>query len=147
MPKHILIADDEAHFRYSAGIALRKAGYRTSEARSGDEALSLVLNDNSFDLLIIDIVMPRMSGMELIEALQQRGIPVPFIAISGFVDDSVLEDLFRKGCADFVDKPIEPGKFVNIIGRILRRCEGKGAAATNRSDSQMAPHHMVGGRR
>jgi len=76
MPKHILIVDDEPSFRFSAGIALRQAGYITSEAVDGSEAL-FVIGDrhnsgSQFDAIVLDIQMPKMTEKNFQKCLKPR---------------------------------------------------------------------------
>ncbi len=123
MTKHIMIIDDEPDFRYSAGIALRKAGYKISEADNGRNALALILNaqkmDEHFDLLLIDMRMPEMSGMELIEELKKSNISVPIFVISAYVHSALFKELQSKGCSEFLQKPFEPEEMVRRVENIL----------------------------
>jgi len=126
--KSILLVDDEAPFRFSAGIALRRKGYRVTEAGTGKQALEKVLEarerSDPFHLIVTDIRMPELSGLELIDALKGYDIAMPVCAITCFGDKDLVRDLFGKGCRDFLEKPFEPEELVEWIGSILRRGEG-----------------------
>jgi DNA-binding response OmpR family regulator len=121
--KRILIVDDEPSFRFGAAIALKKSGYKTSEAGDGEEALTLILNaqkrDEPFDLLLVDIEMPKMSGIELMDELKKNDISIPIFAFTGFGNKELIIELLRKGCAEFLDKPFEPQELVKRVGGIL----------------------------
>lgn len=125
MEKHILIADDDSEIRNSIGIALRMAGYKISEAANGESALSLILNSqnngNQFNLLILDIWMPEMNGIELLEELDKNGIFIPILAISAYFNSAVVNELMNKGFPDFLDKPFGPQKMIERIEDILRK--------------------------
>jgi phosphoserine phosphatase RsbU/P len=125
--KSILIVDDEAPFRFAAGVALRRKGYRVSEAGDGKQALAAVLDSRRrgepFDLVVTDIRMPELSGIELIDALKDHGVSVPLCAITCFGDAALVGELSGKGCRDYLEKPFEPEELVVWIGTILRRGE------------------------
>jgi len=121
---HVLIVDDEADFRFGAGIALRRAGYRVTEAADGKEALALLSKDEPgfrFDLLLMDVQMPGLSGVELIDEMKRKGISTPVFGVSGYADRALVEELCRKGCAAFMDKPFEPDELVEKIWHLLGR--------------------------
>jgi len=124
VPKHILIVDDEPAFRFSAGIVLRQAGYITSEAEDGREALSMIcLKESSvapFDAVLLDIQMPRMTGLELIDEVKAHGIDMPpIILISGYADGPMVSDLEEKGYSSLLHKPFEPTEMVKMIDLVL----------------------------
>ncbi|GAB4237985.1 MAG: response regulator [Deltaproteobacteria bacterium] len=118
--KSILIVDDEAPFRFSACVALRRAGYRVEEAADGRRALDAVLESrrrgDPFDLVVTDIRMPEMSGIELIDALRERGVDVPLCAITCFGDRDLVADLARRGCTGILEKPFDPADLVAWVG-------------------------------
>ncbi len=121
--KRILIVDDEPDFRFSAGIALRRAGYSTEAVADGAEALNLVqLGKESapFDLLIVDIQMQGLSGTELIDELKKRNINTPVLVVSGFADTTLLDELLKKGCRAFLAKPFESRELVRRADEILK---------------------------
>jgi len=120
MTKHILIVDDEPNFCLGAGIALKKAGYEISKAGDGEEALKMILKNNHFDLLIIDIFMPKMSGIELIGKLRENNVSTPIVAISSFIDNTVVDELISRGCSEFLDKPFEPREFIKRVNKLLK---------------------------
>jgi|Deesub1362A_J573_1020465.scaffolds.fasta_scaffold00073_24 DNA-binding NtrC family response regulator len=128
MAKHILVIDDEPHFRFAASVALRRAGYRTSEAEDGREALQRILEAQRkgevFDLLVVDVQMPVMSGIELLDELNRNGISIPVFAVSGYGDKAMVVELMRRGCSEFLDKPFEPEEMVKRVDTILQKMEG-----------------------
>lgn len=119
----ILIVDDEEDFLFSASIALRQAGYEVVEAADGGEALSRTREflgaGDRFDLLLTDLRMPFMCGLELLVALRELGIDIPVIAVTGFCDDALRADLMKNGCTEFLEKPFEPSELVARVRMVL----------------------------
>ena len=74
----LLIVDDESQFRYSLSLALKKAGFETFQAEDGRQALEMLLTaqrvGKPYDLILLDLQMPRMNGLELVQELFLAGI-------------------------------------------------------------------------
>ena len=125
---HVLIVDDEEGFRVGAVVALRRGGYRVTEAGNGGEALEKILAaqdaGDPVRLVITDIRMPVMSGMELIDALHERGIKTAVCAITCFGDRDLVVKLAGKGCYNYLEKPFAPDDLVNRIRSILNGTSG-----------------------
>ena len=125
MVKHILIVDDEKEFLFSAEIALRNAGYRTEAAIDGRKALAKIreAQDRSdpFDLLVLDIRMPGMSGVELIEELTRKEILLPALIMSAYIEKPLTRELEKKGCFNIIEKPFPPKELVGRIADVLSK--------------------------
>jgi DNA-binding NtrC family response regulator len=123
-PPRVLFVDDEQGFRFAAGVALRRGGYRVEEAADGKEALAKILSaqdaGDPFDLVVTDIRMPAMSGVELIDALAERGNRTAVCAITCFGDRSLVAELAGKGCSEYLEKPFDPEKLVAWVGGQLK---------------------------
>ena len=122
--KNILVVDDERDFRLSLGFALRRAGYIFTEAENGKNALSIILEAERkkirFDLILLDMMMPEMSGSELIDALQAEGIHIPTIIISAYTNRNTTEKLYMQGYRLFLEKPFKPEDILNMINDALK---------------------------
>jgi len=122
-PPRILLVDDEEGFRFAAGVALRRGGYRVEEAPDGKVALATAVSardaGDPFALVITDIRMPAMSGTELIDALRVRGDRTAVCAITCFGDQALIEELAGKGCTEYLEKPFDPVELVAWVGRQL----------------------------
>jgi len=127
--KHILIVDDEKYILVGLSIILKKAGYQISSAKNGRQALNILKKFNntseSIDLLLTDIEMPDMTGMELLDVLSNHNISVSKLVISGYGDKEMIVELMKKGCDDFLDKPFEPHDLLNAVSRIFQKIEKK----------------------
>lgn len=121
---HVMIVDDEKGFRFSAVVALRSRGYRVSEAGNGREALEKILSARAardpVRLVVTDIRMPVMSGIELIDALREHGIDAALCAITCFGDGALVSELAGKGCTEYLEKPFIPEELVNRVRSMLR---------------------------
>ena len=123
-PPRILLVDDEEGFRFAAGVALRRGGYRVEETADGREALAKILSawdaGDPFALVVTDIRMPEMSGTELIDVLRESGDRTPVCAITCFGDQALVAVLAGKGCTEYLEKPFDPMELVAWVGVQLR---------------------------
>jgi len=119
MPRTILIADDDPHIRQLLSFAFAKAGLDTREAEDGEAALAMVAA-HSVDLVVLDINMPRMDGLETCRRLRAQGdIPILFLSSRDEEIDRVLG--IELGADDYVVKPFSPREVVARVMAILRR--------------------------
>ena len=119
MANRILIVDDEPTTIELATQKMRLAGYQVDTASNGVEALKKVDNQD-YDLIISDVVMPEMDGVDLFKELRARSDTsvIPIIIIT---DSFVIEESFRKlGVDDFLAKPLDPIKLLKSIDELIR---------------------------
>ena len=123
--KHIVLAEDEAPARTTLTLVLGKAGYKVTAVTNGTEAfdflVSTVQNQETVDLLVTDIQMPGLTGIELIDELKKDNIEIPVLVITGFGDIERTSQLMRKGCNDFLEKPFETGEVLNRVEEVLEK--------------------------
>jgi two-component system response regulator MtrA len=119
---HILIIDDEAILRHTLARILQRAGLEVTTAASGQEGL-LLLAQQSFDLVYLDIRMPDMSGLEMLKAVHERFSGLPVVLFTAQPDlNSALEAL-RQGATDYLLKPLRPQALIDRTRAILDRQE------------------------
>ena len=122
-PKRILIVDDEIDFLFSAGLVLRQAGYDVLAVGSPVKAIESVRNallqGKPFDLVVTDLRMPVMSGVEMVEVLRERGIPLHVLTMSSVCAKGILCTMDCSCGANHLDKPFEPRELLEKVGRIL----------------------------
>jgi DNA-binding response OmpR family regulator len=120
----ILLVDDEKNLTQCLEMVLSIEGHSVITANSGEKALELIKgiykNGNKIDLLITDIWMQGMSGLELINNLHKQKINPLTIGISGFTDDETTEELYQKGCNDLILKPFTPDELLCRISKTMQ---------------------------
>ncbi|RWF67396.1 MAG: response regulator transcription factor [Mesorhizobium sp.] len=119
MPHNILVADDDPHIREIICFALEKAGMKTAAVADGAAALQAV-ERRAPDLIVLDIGMPEMDGLEVCRRLRQRSdVPVLFLSARDEEIDRILG--LEMGGDDYVTKPFSPRELVARVNVILRR--------------------------
>ncbi len=100
----MFLVEDEDPVRLFSARALRSKGYKVIEARNGEAALELI-NSEAFDLLITDMVMPKVDGATVIRKARQVRHDLPVICISGYTEESVLQEVEAFDNVYFLPKP------------------------------------------
>jgi putative nucleotidyltransferase with HDIG domain len=116
--ERILVVDDEEAIREVVSTLLEAQGYECMVASSGKRALPL-LEQNQFDLVLSDIVMPDMNGLELLERVRALNHDVPFIMITALHDISTALEAIRRGAYDYILKPFERDQLFLGVRRAL----------------------------
>ncbi|MFN8005973.1 MAG: sigma-54 dependent transcriptional regulator [Terriglobia bacterium] len=114
----ILIVDDEVGIRKSLTAVLRDEGYRVEAAESGEACLSL-LENKTFELILLDIWLPGMDGLETLAALKKMGVSASVVMISGHGTIETAVKATRLGAFDFVEKPLSVEKTLLVIKNAL----------------------------
>ncbi|MBW1816153.1 MAG: sigma-54-dependent Fis family transcriptional regulator [Deltaproteobacteria bacterium] len=115
---HILIVDDEERMRHLLSIMLDRQGHQVAQAGDGAEALDII-DERPFDMVIADIKMPRMDGMELLGRITEMEAPCPVVIITAFATIDSAVDAMRRGAADFITKPFEEDRILSTVERTL----------------------------
>ena len=117
----LLVAEDEPHIRRILVTLLEESGFQVDVAPHGGEARRRLQSEVHFDLVLMDIMMPEATGLELLAEMRQlphrRSTPVVILTAKG--QDVDREEAFRLGAADFITKPFSPKKFLNRVDQIL----------------------------
>lgn len=118
--RKILVVDDDDEIRGVYEISLRNAGFEVSSAMDGNRALSM-LESFSPDLVILDLMMPRCSGFDVLLRLQEGRQTVPVVVVTGRYTDGPSADRLRgeANVADFLEKPVNPGDLLKVVRRVL----------------------------
>lgn len=114
----ILVVDDEEVIRDVCSQILENLGYLVVTAGSGREALKLVSED-IFDVVITDIMMPDMSGLELLEVIKRTSLDIRPVVITGLGTFEMATQADRLGASEFVVKPFTPNELAEAVGKAL----------------------------
>ncbi len=143
MSKRILVVDDEVAIRQSLAEALMADGYEVQTADSGEEALARC-HASAFDLVISDLRLPGVSGLEALQALRHRGEAIPFILMTAYGDVDTAVAAMRAGAYDFIQKPFRLNAIRAQVRAALRATE---RAAAEREEAAPAPRAVPSGER
>ncbi len=128
MPERILVVDDEDIIRESLTFVLKKEGYTVQEAENGMAAYNKLLEE-SFDLVITDLEMPEMKGIELLEEIKKLNIQTSVVIVTAFGSLDTAISAMRNGASDYLLKPVE---FDELLIKIRRLFEVKNLLLENR---------------
>jgi DNA-binding response OmpR family regulator len=116
----ILIVDDEKEIRDLVEIYLKSEGYSTIKASDGEEALEIVSRDKNIDLIVLDIMMPNLSGIEVcLKIREDRELPIIMLSAKSEDMDKILG--LNMGADDYLTKPFNPLELVARVKSQLRR--------------------------
>jgi len=117
--KTLLIAEDEdSNFKYLE-IALRKTGIQIYRARNGFEAIEKVQNHPELDVILMDIKMPEMNGLEATEKIRKENSKVTIIALTAYAMANDREISLNAGCDDYISKPVRKNMIFSILSKYL----------------------------
>ena len=119
MSSKILIVDDEATIRASLVESLTREGYEISSAETGEEALAKC-HSSKFDLVITDLKLPGVSGLEILQALRNQGKGTPVIMMTAYGDVDTAVNAMRFGAYDFIPKPFKLGTMKSQVRAALK---------------------------
>jgi len=120
MNGRILFVDDDRAGREVALFNLRKAGYRVTAASDGQEGLSL-FSPEKFDLVVTDVKMPGISGIDLLRKIRSLAPDVPVLVITAFGNVETAVEAMKAGAYDFIGKPFNKDQLLLSVGKALER--------------------------
>jgi two-component system chemotaxis response regulator CheY len=120
MSKRILLVDDSASVRQVAGIALRRAGYETIEAENGQDGLAK-LDGGKLNLIISDVNMPVMNGIEFLKAVKQHATCkfTPVIMLTTEAGDDMKQQGRAAGAKAWIVKPFQPQTLLDAVSKLV----------------------------
>jgi CheY-like chemotaxis protein len=122
----VLVVDDEADVRKVVRMTLQKAGYDVLEAENGEKAIETINageNRLLLDVLVCDIRMPKINGVEAIAYFRANYPRVPVIVLTGFPDADMATSMLRQGVVDYLVKPVEGEKLRESVARAMDQRE------------------------
>ncbi len=120
MPGKILVVDDEQSMCDFMEIMLTREGYKVDKADCGKTAIKLT-DANSYDLIIADLMMPEMSGLELLKEVRQEDEAIDFIVMTAFASVDTAIEAMKQGALDYITKPFKVDEIKLVIEKSLNR--------------------------
>ena len=117
---HILIIDDEANLRQTLARILNRAGFQVTTAENGRHGIAL-LEQQTFDLVYMDIRMPDMNGLEALKRISARFAQIPVVLFTAQPDLHTAVEALRNGASDYLLKPLKPEQIIERTQSILRK--------------------------
>jgi len=115
---HILVVDDERIIRKGVERILTKEGWKVTTAENGEQGLELIKN-NRFQILLLDLMMPGISGMEVLKVVRETHPDLLVIVITGYATVENAVEAMKKGAYDFIPKPFTPDQLRIVVRRAL----------------------------
>lgn len=116
----VVVVDDDASLRHALIFLLESAGWRAIGYASAEDFLA-ELGERQSACLILDVRMPRMSGLELQRTLNERKIPLPVIFLTGHADVTIAVQAMKFGACDFIEKPFKDQTLLDAVSQAVRR--------------------------
>ncbi len=123
MPKgKIMVVDDEEDVRETLRLQLESENYNVIEAGDGEEAIKLLKSEDNLTncgLILCDIRMPKVNGIEYVDYLKEPAPGIPIVVITGYPDTDLAVGLMNKGVKDYLVKPVESEKLLKIVNKLV----------------------------
>jgi len=120
MPYRVLVVDDETAIREAIRMTLEYEGYKVDEARSGQDGIDKATRV-PYDAILLDIKMPVLDGIEVLENLKEQKVVTPIVMVSGHGDISTAVECTKRGAFDFLEKPLNREKLLLSVRNAVRQ--------------------------
>jgi len=129
MSRNILIVDDSISVRHSVSVVLKRAGFVMTEAANGQEGLAMVDSNRDLGLVICDINMPNMDGLEMVERIkgkpENKTLPVLMLTAEGQM--ALVKRAKQAGAVGWIVKPFDPNQLVQTVSKLTGESPDYGA--------------------
>ena len=130
--KNVLVAEDEASIREVIAITLKRGGYNVTEAENGEEALRIYnSNSNAFDVVLLDIMMPVMDGLQVCKKLREQSRNIGIIMLTAKTQEMDKVSGLLMGADDYITKPFSPSELMARVDAVYRRVTMNGEPDTS----------------
>ncbi len=129
MKHKILIVDDEEEVRQTIRLQLKDTGMEVIEAEDGEKGIALLDSENALDVdvIICDVRMPKINGVEAVAYFRREYPAIPVIVLTGFPDAKLATDFMKQGAFDYLVKPVEKEALIEVITKAAgQRHSGSG---------------------
>jgi len=139
----VLVVEDHAGLAKNVARALgESAGYAVDVSLDGEDGLFLA-ESNPYDLILLDLMLPKISGLEVLRGLRARGIPVPVMILTSRDEKETTIALLEAGADDYLTKPFDLGELVARCRALIRRAHGLSAPAIEVDDLVIHTEEMT----
>lgn len=117
---HVLVADDEPHIGRIIKMKLEQGPFRVSLAYDGQEALDFIMGEEHLDLVVLDVMMPRLSGLDVLRRIrdQEKFKSLPCLILTAGGDAKHERDALELGATQFITKPFSPKRLYALVARL-----------------------------
>ena len=119
MSQRILIIDDDADMRRLLRLTLETAGYEVGEAADGPQALTAFGDGATWDIVLLDQMMPGIDGLEVLRGIEARAPTARVIMVTAFASMDLVVEAMKRGATDFLCKPITPERLAQAVAAAL----------------------------
>ena len=128
--RNILVVDDESNMRNTLAFILEAANYRVTTVENGHHAIQEILQakdrNKPIELIITDIMMPDINGLELIDEIKRLNLEIPILVITAYGNKKMINTLKQRSCTDYLAKPFEEDELLNrVAALIIKKTEDK----------------------
>ena len=117
----ILVAEDHLiNFTYLKAL-LEDLNYKIVHAENGKQAIDLVQADSSIDLVLMDLGMPVMDGLEATKKIRENNSSLPIIALTGYAMDEDVQNAYDAGCDEYLSKPVPEKALIDILEKYTQK--------------------------
>lgn len=141
---HILVIDDEPRIRDACKMVLTSMGFTVETASDGVEGLDMI-EDSHYDILLLDLMMPNMSGFEVLSKVRDIDPDTVVIVITGYATLEHSIEAMKKGAFDFIPKPFTPDQLRAVVTKSLRYTHALQDIATSKSRMRVMVHRLMDG--
>ena len=117
--KTVLVVDDEEALRTLAAKLIERRGHKVLTAGSGTEALGLFADGAKIDLVVLDVMMPGLDGLQTLEALRERGHQLPVLLLTAQSGDDDILGGYKRGADCYLTKPLKPASLLNVVDYLI----------------------------
>jgi DNA-binding NtrC family response regulator len=121
---NILVVDDDTIVIISCRRILETEGFEVTTVPGADEALARLKKD-SYDLLLIDVKMPKHDGLFLMREIRRDLPRIPIVVMSGYPTPETIADVMQAGATQFIPKPFKPDELTRLIHQVLQKSSSK----------------------
>ena len=118
-PKSILIAEDEPSVRRLISFKLEKENFLVEEAENGEEAMEK-LRSSSYEILILDLMLPMLEGMQILKKMKEEEIDIPVLILSAKSQEKDISRGFELGADDYLTKPFKSQELIIRVKKLVQ---------------------------